>query len=245
MSRESDGVETWRKLRDWSKGQASSERLAAHILNHENYEGIDPSHPLGGKDGGKDLICSKYGLKFLVAVYFPRGEKTFTNIKNKYKDDLDGIEKNNVDGMVFCTNQELKLSERTKLEQMHEKEIHLFHLERISSILNRPSMYGVRLDHLDIEMTKEEQVAFHSTMQEMQADLLNQIVSASSTGKPIENITVQANYEGLLGGKKRVKCSQCGFGFYAETGSLALSGFQKNPSAPCPNCGSVEPVRLV
>lgn len=44
--------ETWHRLRDWTYGSAPSERLAAQILHHEGFEAIDPSHPLGGKDGG-------------------------------------------------------------------------------------------------------------------------------------------------------------------------------------------------
>jgi hypothetical protein len=35
---------------------------------------MDPSHPLGGQDGLKDLICNKEGKKYIVAVYFPRGK---------------------------------------------------------------------------------------------------------------------------------------------------------------------------
>ncbi len=46
--------ETWHRLREWTKGQTPSERLAAQILIHEGLIDLDPSHPLGGKDGGKD-----------------------------------------------------------------------------------------------------------------------------------------------------------------------------------------------
>ena len=42
--------------------------------------GIDPSHPLGGKDGLKDMTLSFEGKRWIGAVYFPRGQQTFTVI---------------------------------------------------------------------------------------------------------------------------------------------------------------------
>ena len=63
--------ETWHRLREWTKGQTPSERLAAQILLHEGFSDFDPSHPLGGKDGGKDAIATKEGMRFAMAVYFP------------------------------------------------------------------------------------------------------------------------------------------------------------------------------
>jgi hypothetical protein len=82
--------ETWHRLRDWTNGQAPSERLAAQILLHEGYKGLDPSHPLGGKDGKKDAVCQKDGQQWLMAVYFPRGQQSFKVIKKKFLDDLRG-----------------------------------------------------------------------------------------------------------------------------------------------------------
>ena len=43
--------ETWHRLREWTSGQGPSERLAAQILMEDGFTGLDPSHPLGGKDG--------------------------------------------------------------------------------------------------------------------------------------------------------------------------------------------------
>ena len=54
--RRNDGDETWQRLLSWSKGQKSSERLSGLLLQADNYKSIDPSHPLGGKDGLKDII---------------------------------------------------------------------------------------------------------------------------------------------------------------------------------------------
>ena len=53
--RQTEGSQTWRQLKDWDRNQKASERLAAHILRIEGYKSADPSHPLGGQDGLKDV----------------------------------------------------------------------------------------------------------------------------------------------------------------------------------------------
>jgi hypothetical protein len=164
MIRRTEGRETWHRLIEWDKGQAASERLAAAILLAEGFESIDPSHPLGGKDGGKDMLCFFNNDKWVGAVYFPRGQQEFKSIKEKFLHDSDGVLKNNAKGIAFITNQEIKLSERKDLEESSNLEdIRIYHLERIADILNSPQMYGVRLEFLEIEMTKEEQISFFST----------------------------------------------------------------------------------
>lgn len=144
--------ETWHRLREWTSGQAPSERLAAQILLHEGYINLDPSHPLGGKDGGKDAVCDKDNLKYLMAVYFPRGQQEFNDIKKKFLHDLKGVKSNSADALVFVTNQELRLAEREDLKNAEgEVSIELFHLERITAILDRPDMAGVRKQFLGID----------------------------------------------------------------------------------------------
>lgn len=155
-----NGEETWYRLREWSKGQAPAERLAGSVLHSEGYLSIDPSHPLGGPDGIKDLICNKDGVSWVGACYFPRGQKSFSTIKEKFLNDLEGIEKNNVHGLAFITNQELTLSERSQLKDLSTYQIEIYHLERLASLLNNPVNYGTRLEFLDIEMTSEEQLSF-------------------------------------------------------------------------------------
>lgn len=156
-----EGRETFYRLLNWDKGQAPSERLAAVILSKEGFKGIDPSHPLGGKDGLKDMTLSFEGKRWIAAVYFPRGQQTFTDIKNKFAHDLDGIKANNANGMVFVTNQELRLGERKTLSELvADVDVQIYHLERIASLLNTPSFYGIRMEFLDIEMSKEEQLSF-------------------------------------------------------------------------------------
>lgn len=160
MARRSEGKETWHRLLEWDRGQAPAERLAAIILNSDGFQSVDPSHPLGGRDALRDLQFIFNGSEWIGGVYFPRGQKSFTEIKNKFEHDIEGVKKYHSRGFAFVTNQELRLSERKELSELTEVDVQIYHLERIASILNTPASYGVRMEFLDIEMSKEEQLAF-------------------------------------------------------------------------------------
>lgn len=167
LLRRAEGRETFHRLLEWEKGQAASERLAALILEQEGFRDIDPSHPLGGKDGGKDMLCEFNNFKWIGAAYFPRGQQSFNEIKKKYRHDLEGVYRNEAKGIAFITNQELSLMERKILEEMDKTvDVRIYHLERIANILNMPKMYGIRLEYLEIEMTKEEQLSYFSYVNE-------------------------------------------------------------------------------
>ncbi len=144
--------ETWHRLREWTSGQAPSERLAAQILLRDGFTDLDPSHPLGGKDGGKDAMCRKDGLLWVMAVYFPRGQQPFLTIERKFREDLQGVAANNGQGFAFVTNQEVMLAERKKLtEDAGALPVELYHLERITAILDKPAMGSVRKQFLSID----------------------------------------------------------------------------------------------
>ncbi len=142
--------ETWHRLREWTNGQAPAERLAAQILLAEGVSGIDPSHPLGGPDGGKDAIVERNGERWVMAAYFPRGQMPFREIKAKFLADHAGAVANEARGIAFVTNQELRLDERLQLEEVAGMEVELFHLERITAILDQPRLHGVRDQFLQI-----------------------------------------------------------------------------------------------
>lgn len=143
--------ETWHRLREWTNGQAPSERLAAQILVDSGYVGVDPSHPLGGKDGAKDAVCERDGERWIMAVYFPRGQQDFARIQAKFRDDLLGVAKNNAAGIVFVTNQELRLDERETLQKAAGScKLDLFHLERVTLVLDKPIMSGIRKQFLGL-----------------------------------------------------------------------------------------------
>lgn len=159
-----EGKETWHRLLQWDRGQAPAERLAAIILHNDGFRNINPSHPLGGKDGLKDMVLNYEGSKWIGGVYFPRGQKSFAEIKIKFEHDLMGVKENDAHGLAFITNQELRLSERAFLNNLDNSiSNQIYHLERIASILNTPQNYGVRMEFLDIEMSKEEQLAYFAS----------------------------------------------------------------------------------
>jgi hypothetical protein len=149
-------------LDKWSE---SFRKLAGHVLAAEGFDSIDPSHPLGGRDGLKDLVCWKNGTKWVAAAYFPNGQKSFANIKSKFNDDVRGVDSNNAGGFVFITNQHLSNSERESLRSSTTvPNIEIYHLERIVLVLDRPENYGVRQDFLSIDMTSEEMLAFFASI---------------------------------------------------------------------------------
>jgi hypothetical protein len=143
--------ETWHRLLEWTNGQGPSERLAAQILLHEGFTELDPSHPLGGKDGSKDAICMREGHRWVMAVYFPRGQLPFNDISKKFLADLQGGRDNQAEGFAFVTNQELRLSERQDLLANWPGKIELYHLERLTAILDSPDMHAVRKQFLGID----------------------------------------------------------------------------------------------
>lgn len=159
--------ETWHRLLEWTNGSARSERLAAQVLYEAGYKDIDPSHPLGGKDGGKDALCTRDGKSWIMAVYFPRGQKGYADIKSKFLSDSNGVLSNGADGIVFVTNQELRLSERSDIESLTKCHVDIFHLERVASILDKPVMAGIRGQFLDIDFSNEDlKQAFRKTLAE-------------------------------------------------------------------------------
>ncbi len=158
-------------LVEWTGGQESAERLSGHILRSEGYESVDPSQPLGGPDGTKDLKCNKSGIEFIGGCYFPRGQMTFTKIKKKFLNDLDGVKKNNVNGFIFITNQEITVTQRRQLEMLAIHPTVIFHLERIIDILDRPINYAFRSKFLEIPITHEENISVMALNNELLSEI--------------------------------------------------------------------------
>jgi hypothetical protein len=142
-----------------------SERLSAGILHLERYESVDPQHPLGGKDGGKDIIFMKDGERWIAACFFPPTEPTFADIKTKFQGDVKGVKANEGRGIAFFVNQHLTVSERSDLLALSNGlKAEIYHVERMRGILDDPRGYGIRLEYLGITMRREEQVAFFSAI---------------------------------------------------------------------------------
>jgi len=90
--------------------------LAWQVIAAAGYSNIDPSHPHGGPTReltGYVRRTAELGARRLLC----RGEKTYTTIKNKLVKDMKGA-KPACSGHCVRNNQELRLSEREKLEQL-------------------------------------------------------------------------------------------------------------------------------
>lgn len=150
------------RLITWRGGPTQSERLAASLLGLAGFVAIDPQAPLGGGDGGKDIICAKGGLTWVGAVHFPSTSCSYTKSKNKFSSDLQKAPREHR-GFAFVTNQHLTIKPRQSLEKIGKdngRSVEIFHLERVRTLLDSPSGYGVRLQFLRIPMTIEEQLAW-------------------------------------------------------------------------------------
>ncbi len=153
-------------LQNWEKQSTAAERLAADVLRLEGFSGIDPQSPLGGPDGGKDILCAKEGVEFVAACYFPTGDQDFGQVERKFGSDLGSAHKHERDGFIFITNQRLTPGERTTLELAASaagKRCLIYHREYLRVVLDSPSGYGVRLKHLGIPLSTEEQFAYFAT----------------------------------------------------------------------------------
>lgn len=152
--------ETWHRLREWTSGQAPSERLAQQVIGADGFSSIDPSHPLGGSDGGRDAVCKRADEAWVMAAYFPRGQQTFRDIEKKFAEDLNKARRLAVTGVAFVTNQELRLHERRRLTELAQPTAcELYHLERVTMIIDRPDMAPVREQFLGIGPSAISQVA--------------------------------------------------------------------------------------
>ena len=170
-------ADTELKLKIWRGDQIRAERLAAAILHIEGFSSVDPQCPLGGPDGLKDVLCEKSTWKYVAAAYFPTADQPFRKIQDKFEHDLPGVARNSADGLVFLTNQSLTPRERKVLTDLASDAGHksiLYHLERLRAILDGPAGYGVRLEFLDIEMVREEQLSFFSKWDQSFSDRLNE-----------------------------------------------------------------------
>ncbi len=88
-----------------------------------------------------------------MAVYFPRGQQRFADIRKKFVADFRGVQRNSADGMAFVTNQEVSLAERAQLKESVDGPTQIYHLERVSALLDQPSMALVRSNFLLIDPT--------------------------------------------------------------------------------------------
>jgi len=161
-------TETEYKLLNWRGASLNAERMCADILIMLDFESVDPQSPLGGPDGKKDILCKKSDWEYLAAVYFPPLPKAFKSIKAKFIGDFEGVESNDVDGIIFMTNQNLTPSHKKTLKSIAEnenKKCIIYDNEAIRSLLDSGLGLPIRLLHLKIKLDEADQIAFFCKQQ--------------------------------------------------------------------------------
>lgn len=151
-------------LENWRHGQVSAERMCVQLLSIEGFKELDPQCPLGGRDGRKDILCAKDASNYVAAAYFPTEKvERFKEIKDKFLHDLEGVQINKVDGIVFLTGQKMTPAERDDLSAAAAKigtKAILYHQERMVGLLDSPLGFAARLQFLGLPMRSEEQMSF-------------------------------------------------------------------------------------
>lgn len=192
--------ETRFKLQQWVDSSGCSEGLAAQVIAHEGFKEIEPIHPHGGRDGSKDAICKKNEKIWIMAVYFPRGEKKFTELKKKFLGDLKGVKSNNANGIVFITNQDVTDSQRKSLITKGKPYlVDLFPLVRVTHILDLPAMHGVRKQFLGIsfeatESLKEQKLepyVNHNQSSAVEKEKICNLLLADHIGNSVKDDIIQ------------------------------------------------------
>ena len=153
-------------MRDWRYGSIQAERLAATILRLEKYQNIEAQAPLGGGDGGADILCDRGSRFWVGAVYFPPTTQSFKDIEKKFKCDVGGAKKRSRHGIIFITNQRMTRGERQALVELalrEKQECIVYDIERILGVLDSPEGYGARVGYLRISMSPEEQIAYFAS----------------------------------------------------------------------------------
>ena len=160
------------RLRNHLNGrQPEQERLCAAVLRASpDYTHVKSLLPDGGRDGGKDLVARYVdGLEVRGGIGFVNNANDSSahrrQAKKKFTEDCRSALAGNaaLKHFVFFTNVGITPKGKEELER-HGREqglltTDIYDRERIRAVLDSPRGYAYRLQFLDIEMTKEEQLS--------------------------------------------------------------------------------------
>lgn len=152
--------------------------MCCDLLHLVDFGNPDPQHPLGGPDGGKDILVTRNDNRWVVACYFPTTHKTFRDVYSKFEADSNGALRNAGAGIAFFTNQHLTGGERDALSQSAKDaglECDIFHLERLRALLDSARGCAVRRRYLGIALNEEETIAFQLEWQKEQESMLRSL----------------------------------------------------------------------
>ena len=134
-----------------------------------SYTSVKPRRPKGGPDGRRDIEAIFDG-EYIVwgGVGFRNGggsdRESRKEASKKYKSDLKAAlkEKTDLTHFVFFTNVDLTPGQITELKQFAEEKgiahTDVFDMNRLRSTLDSPEGLIARLQYLDIEMSKTDQL---------------------------------------------------------------------------------------
>lgn len=206
--------ETEHRLRSFLNGnQAQREKLCAALLpTLGRYSAVMPRRPEGGPDGGRDIEALFNGvLVTWGAIGFRNDAGSSANDRSwaqrKFTADLDAALRQNpsLQGFVFLTNVDLTPEQHNsmKREAFSRKlgHVEVFDFHRLRNALDQPTGLLARLQYLDIEMSKEEQLALvHGFGQELQKTInsgfsridktLERMEKFLDVRKPLHNVTM-------------------------------------------------------
>ena len=200
------------RLRTWlDSNQLARERLALAIIKTDKrFKDIQPRHPRGGPDGGRDIQAIYDSKKVFIAVGFLNSandsDKDRRKTINKFKSDLKRAKKEckDLQNFVFITNVNLTITQKQKAME-HAKNEGIIYLcdiydrERIRIVLDSPDGFAIRYQYLGIPLSEAEQAAFFTkwgdTLQdsisqsfESVSDKLSRIQFLQEANKPLRSI---------------------------------------------------------
>lgn len=198
------GARTLNELILWNRGAVQSAYLAQALIRIDGAEDIDPIHPRGGRDGGKDILCTFKGVLCVVAVYFPNESNKikYSDLKSKFRSDAKGAARNGRPGFLFVTNVHIRAKDRKELEKLAAtaglSPCILFHLERVHAILDSAPGYGLRRQYLEIPLTREERIAYDEAKRVEDSKELRKLIAEHKKKRRIKMPQVRSEMESIL-----------------------------------------------
>jgi hypothetical protein len=204
-------MQTDERLRTWlDSNQLARERVALAIIKTDKrFKNVQPRHPRGGPDGGRDIQASYESQEVFIAVGFLNSandsDKDRRKTIRKFKSDLKRAKEENKDlqNFIFITNVNLTTTQKRKsMEHARGKGIYLcdiYDRERLRIVLDSPDGFAIRYQYLGISLSEAEQAAFFTkwgdTLQdfisqsfESVSDKLSRIQFLQEANKPLRSI---------------------------------------------------------
>ncbi len=143
----------------------------AILATDKRFSEVNPRHPHGGPDGGRDIQAIFTGEQVAFgAVGFVNhandSDEQKKKIKDKFCSDLESAlkAKNDLEVFVFMTNVNLTLGEKNKLAEVglatNLKHCEIFDRERLRLSLDSPFGLAIRFQYLNLPLSEAEQSSF-------------------------------------------------------------------------------------